>query len=92
MAFIDSQDEFQGILSVYDYSILTLSHYTDDNAAGVKLSLVLEMPSPLNLCTYEDNFDDEPHEEEKDKEIDIPTSEVGDLTITPIKLLRNRQC
>lgn len=33
MAYIDTKDEFKGILSVYDYSILTLSHYTDDNAS-----------------------------------------------------------
>lgn len=92
MAFIDSQDAFQGILSVYDYSILTLSHYSDDNASGVKLSLVLQMPSPLNWCTLDDNFDEEPHEEEKDKEIDVPTKEVGDLEINPIKLPRNRAC
>ena len=63
MAFIDSQEEYQGILSVYDYDILTLSHYTDDSSAGVKLSLVLQMPSPLNWCTLSENFDDEPHEE-----------------------------
>lgn len=93
LAYLDSQDAFLGILSVYDYSILTLSHYTDDDSAGVKLSLVLEMPSPLNWCTLEDNFDDEPHEEEKDKEITISGETVSeDLTITPIKLPRNRQC
>lgn len=92
MAFIDSQEAFRGILSVYDYSILTLSHYTNDDASGVKLSLVLQMPSPLNWCTLDDNFDDEPHEEEKDKEINIPTTEVGELDINPIKLPINRRC
>lgn len=92
MAYIDSQEAFQGILSVYDYSILVLSHYTDDDSCGVKLSLVLQMPSPLNWCTLEDNFDDEPHEEEPDHEIDIPTNEVGDIEINPIKLPINRKC
>jgi hypothetical protein len=92
MAFIDSQEEYQGILSVYDYDILTLSHYTDDSSAGVKLSLVLQMPSPLNWCTLSENFDDEPHEEEEDHKIDVDTNEVGDITINPIKLPRNRSC
>ena len=92
MAFIDSQDEFQGVLSVYDYSILTLSRYGDDSSAGVKLSLVLQMPSPLNWCTLSENFDDEPHEEEEDHKIDVDTNEVGDITINPIKLPRNRNC
>ena len=92
MAFIDSQDEFQGVLSVYDYSILTLSRYGDDSSAGVKLSLVLQMPSPLNWCTLDENFDDEPHEEEEDHKIDVPTDEVGDITINPIKLPHSRTC
>lgn len=92
MAFIDTQEDFLGVLSVYDYSILTISHFTDDSSAGVKLSLVLQMPSPLNWCTLEENFNDEPYEEEPDKEIDIDEKEVGDLDITPIKLPRNRIC
>lgn len=92
MAFIDSQDEFQGVLSVYDYSILTLSRYGDDSSAGVKLSLVLQMPSPLNWCTLDENFDDEPHKEEEDHKIDVDTNEVGDIAINPIKLPRNRNC
>ena len=89
---IDSDDAYRGILGVYDYSILTLSHYTDDNAAGVKLSLVLQMPSPLNYCELDDNFDDEEHEEEQDHEIDVPDNEVGDIDITPIHLPRSKNC
>ena len=92
MAYIDLQDEYRGVLSVYDYSILTLSHYTDDESAGVKLSLILQMPSPVNLCTIDGNFNDEPYEPEPDHEIDIPEKEVGDLDINPIKLPRNRVC
>lgn len=93
MAKIDTDEVYRGILSVYDYSILTLSHYTDDNSAGVKLSLVLEMPSPLNWCTLDDNFNDEPYEEDEDTPIDVPTENVpDDLDITPIKLPRNKIC
>ena len=86
MAYIDTQEQFKGVLRVYDYSILTLSHYTDDDAAGVKLSLVLEMPSPVDLCTLDDNFNDEPYEDEPDTEITINDDEVGDITLNPIKL------
>lgn len=92
MAYIDTKDEFKGILSVYDYSILTLSHYTDDNASGVKLSLVLEMPSPVNLCSLDDNFNDEPYEDDEDSEIDINNDEIGDIEINPITLPTNRIC
>ena len=92
MAYIDTKDEFKGILSVYDYSILTLSHFTDDSSAGVKLSLVLQMPSPVNLCTLDDNFNDEPYEEDDDKEITINDDEIGDINLTPIHLPKNRNC
>ena len=92
MAYIDTNDEFNGILSVYDYSLLTLSNYTDDNSSGVKLSLTLQMPSPTNLCTLEDNFNDEPYEDDEDMEINIDKEEVGDIDIKTIKLPRNRKC
>ena len=89
MAYIDELEALKGVLRVYDYSILTLSHYTDDNAAGVKLSLVLEMPNPVDLCTLEDNFNDEPYDEPEDVEIDINDNEVGDIDLTPISLPRS---
>lgn len=92
MAKIDTDEAFRGILSVYDYSILTLARYTDDSSAGVKLSLTLQMPNPVNLCELEDQFDDEPHKEEDDHEIDIDTNEVGDIDIQPITLPINRRC
>ena len=92
IAYIDNNNEFNGYLSVYDYSVLTLSHYTDDNAAGVKLSLILSMPSPVDMCELEDNFNDEPYEPEKDKEIDINTNETGEIDIKPITLKPTRRC
>lgn len=92
IAKIDTDEANRGVLSVYDYSIVTLSRYTDDKSAGVKLSLVLAMPSPVNLCVLEDNFNDEPYEPEPDKEIDINTDDVGDIDIKPIRLPKNRNC
>ena len=92
IAYIDNSDAFQGILSVYDYSILTVSHFTDDNAAGVKLSLVLQMPSPVDLCTLDDNFNDEPYSGDTDTEITINEDEVGDIDLKPIHLPKNRYC
>lgn len=93
IAFIEGSEEYDGVLSILDYSLLTLSEYTDDRSAGIKLSLRLQMPNPVNLCTLQDNFDDEPHEEEQDKEIDISGSTASeDLTITPIHLRRTRNC
>lgn len=90
IAYIDTNEAFNGFLSVYDYSIITLSHYSGDNASGVKLSLILAMPSPVNMCELEDNFNDEPYEPEEDKEIDVDTKEIGHIDIKPIKLPKNR--
>lgn len=92
MAKIDTDESNKGILSVYDYSILTFSHFTDDNASGVKLSLILQMPSPLNWCELDSNFNDEPYEPTPDAEITISGSTVGDIDIKPIKLPKNRNC
>lgn len=79
IGFIDTKPEFQGILSVHDFSIITLADYTAQRNAGVKLSLVLEAPSPLNLCTLDDNFNDEPIE--PDKEVDLEINPI-DLPIS----------
>lgn len=92
MGKIDSDDANTGVLSVYDYSILTLSHYTDDDSAGVKLSLVLEMPSPLNWCTLDENFNDEPYSGDTDTEITINDDEIGEIDIKPIHLPKTKNC
>lgn len=89
---LDTWDEYKGVLSIHDYSILTLSEYSDDNSSGVKLSVVLEVPSPLNLCSLDENFNDEPYEDDPDQEIDIDDNEVGDIEISPIHLPINRKC
>ena len=92
LAYIEEHDEYDGILSLHDYSILTLDHYTDDDSSGVKLSVIYEIPSPLNLCTLDDNFNDEPYSGDTDTEITIETKDVGELDINPIHLPRNRKC
>lgn len=93
MAYLDNMPQYHGILSVYDYSIMTLSHYTDDDSSGVKLSLVLQAPSPLSLCTLKDNFNDEPYEdtEEQDNEITVTDRNDNELDVHPIKLPRNNE-
>ena len=91
LAYLDSMVKYYNILSLYDYSILTLSHYTAQNNAGVKVSIVLKVPDFTNQCEIDDHFGD-PYEPEKDKEIDIDTNETGDIDIKPITLRPNRRC
>ena len=93
LAALDNWDEYRGILSVYDFSIITLNDYSDDKSSGVKLSVVLQVPSPLNMCEYEDNFNDEPYSGDTDTEITISgDTEVGEIELNPIKLKRNKIC
>ena len=70
---------------------MSLSRFTGQANAGVRLSVVLEIPNGVDICNYEDNFG-EPYEPEKDHEITVDEKEVGDLTIKTIKLPKNRQC
>ncbi len=91
MAMIDNNSLFHNLVSVYDFSILSLSHYTDDSSAGVKLSLVLNIPNGVNLCELDDKFG-EPYQPEPDKPIDIDTDEVGEIDLKPIKLPINNRC
>lgn len=92
MVYIDNMPQFHSLMSLYDWSILTLDRYSEASMSGVKLSLVLNTVSPINLCTFEDWFNDEPYPQDEDKEIDIENKEIGDLDIKPIKLPRNRIC
>ena len=46
------------------------------------------MPSPVNLCTLDDNFNDEPYEDEPDNEIDLNNGSIGDIDLKPIELPR----
>lgn len=71
LGYLDNKNEYYGILKLHDYSIITLSNYTAQRNCGVKLSVVLETPSPLNLCSIDDNFNDEPYEEEQEVDLDI---------------------
>lgn len=91
LAAIDTNSVYNGIVSVYDYSILTLDRKSDDNSAGVKLSVTLSIPNGVDICEI-DNMFGEPYKPEPDKEIDIDVTDVGDITLKPITLPKNNRC
>lgn len=90
IAKLDNLEEYQGIIRVHDYSITTLSHYSDDDSAGVRTSIVLDIPVAVDLCSYEDNFNDEPYTPEPEKEITIKEKETPELTLKKTKLPKNK--
>lgn len=83
-------------ISVEEYSFVGLSSYTDDNASGVRLSLTLSIPSPINLC--EDNFDEDKdfsrdsdfiidlNPNDECTNVDIIKNEENKISLNPIKL------
>ena len=83
------EENYKNILSVYDYNLLNVSHYTDDDLFGTRMSLYLTMPSPINFCNINE-FIDELNEYEKndDNEITInkPEIDINNININPIKL------
>ena len=92
MAYIEQDETFLGQLSIHDFDILLVSHFTDDESAGVRLSLEIVMPNPINLCTYLDNFDEDAEITENptldltDAPNTTPTDTKKTLNLRPIKL------
>lgn len=93
LTYIDNMPQFSNLVSLYDWSILTLDRFSNDNNSGVKLSVVLNVVSPINLCDYQNWFNDSPYEEDNDNPIDIDgDDELGDIDINPITLSSKRKC
>ena len=83
------EESYKGILSVYDYNLLNVSHYTDDDLFGTRMSIYLTMPSPVNECNINDDIDENnKYYKEDDKEITInkPEIDINNININPIKL------
>lgn len=47
-------------LNVRDYSIASLSEYSDNNCSGVYCTLQFTISNPINLCEYEEHFEEKP--------------------------------
>lgn len=91
---LESLDDYKGIIDIHDYSILTLSHYTDDDSCGAKLTLELNIP--IGFCDIDDYFDEEPTEIiEEDKNIVLTNvnnlSIDKDIKLKPIKIPKNNK-
>lgn len=66
-----------------------MSHYTDDDLFGTRVSLYLTMPSPVNQCNINDEIDELNEyykEEDKDITINKPEIDIDNININPIKL------
>lgn len=83
------EENYKNILSIYDFNMLNVSHFTDDDLFGTRMSLYLTMPSPVNLCNINDEIDNlNEYEKNEDKEININIKEIDidNININPVKL------
>lgn len=83
------EENYKNILSVYDFNMLNVSNYTDDDLFGTRMSLYLTMPSPINFCNINEFIDElNEYEKNEDKEITInkPEIDIDNININPIKL------
>lgn len=83
------EENYKNILSVYDYNLLNVSHYSDDDLFGTRISLYLTMPSPVNQCNineFIDELNEYYKEEDKDITINKPEIDIDNININPIKL------
>lgn len=86
------EENYKNIVSVYDYSIMNLSSYTDDDLYGARITLYMYVPSPIDACNIEEYIDLlNEYEKTEDKEITIntPQIDIDEININPIKLKRN---
>lgn len=90
---IENDNKYKHIIHINNYDILTLSHFTDDNCSGVKVTLSLIVPLPIDNCTINEYFNDIPYLEPlDDKVIDIKSnpSLKNELVLKPIKIPFNK--
>ena len=83
------EENYKNILSVYDYNMLNVSHYSDDDLFGTRMSIYLTMPSPINFCNineFIDEFNEYYKEEDKDITINKPEIDIDNININPVKL------
>lgn len=93
--YISNDVTYSNFISVYDYDFLAISHFTDDNSAGYRLSLELVIPNPVNLCTFNDNFSEDNIPVQVEKPLDIinskPETKNDELILKPIRLPKNKK-
>ena len=91
LAYIEHDETYKNLLSIYDYDFLSLSHYSDDNACGFRMSLELVVPEPISWCDFKNNFDEDVEIVEKPtldltKAEKTTTETIKTLTLKPMKI------
>lgn len=94
LKYVETDDYFLSLLKIDDYDFLMLSHFTDDDSAGVRISVQFVVPNPVDMCSFRDNFDeDKDFTVEREDKIDLKKEQYcenggggNEITLNPIKL------
>ena len=52
------ENEYNTSIKVLSYSFITLRNWYDNNAAGVRCTMVITVDNPISYCDLEEHFDD----------------------------------
>lgn len=52
-------DEYNTSIKVVSYSFMTLRNWYDNNAAGVRCTMVISVANPVNYCDLDEHFSEE---------------------------------
>lgn len=72
-------NKFKSMINVQDYSITTVDRYTDDNLSGVRITLMLIMPSLISICDIDEYWDEnQTYQSNQDIVINIDENKIND--------------
>ena len=83
---------YREFINVSDLSLIPLSRFTDDELYGQRLSMTINIPSPINNCNINEYINlMNKYEEKVDNEITIKNKkiDISNIDINPIKLKKN---
>ena len=79
-------------IHIYDYSLMNLSDFSDDELYGTRISLDILIGSPVNECNideYIDTYNKYDEYIDDDIEVKLPEINIDEIDINPVKLKRN---
>lgn len=80
------EDKNLNRLTPLTWNFVTLRHWYDNDAAGVRCTLLLSMDNPINLCDVEENFDEDKSFDLDSKLSKIDTNDANGCTNFDYKL------
>lgn len=94
IAYMMQDPTMKHLLLIRDWDYLFLTNFTDDNSAGVRLSLDIILPDPIDYCILTDNFlteEDMLNDKDKFFNAEYEITEQPALDLTPEELTTDEE-